>query len=318
MKFLLSVSVCFNLLLFCNSYALDFDTSLGKNDPYYGKYYADLVESLNKIDLNFPSWGFCFKGQPPVDFFNFCRALYEKNNLSKIKPDEQPRIPLVIHQIWLGGPFPEKYKSWQKTWKSLKKLGFKYKLWTEKELAKLPMINRDIYNQSENLGEKSDIARIEILNLYGGIYADTDYESLNPKIFLILNKCYDFYCGLTQLDEHILYAPNAFIAAAKGHPLLRAYINGLAENWKNEKNNFVSVKTGPAYFTGLFMAHLDKCTRDIVFPPTVLYPLGYEHSKELFQEGLNRKEIKARIVKPESIAIHWWEGSWKKPAAKVS
>lgn len=58
---------------------------------------------------------------------------------------------------------------------------WKYKLWTEKEIEELYMLNKDLYDKEPTMYGKSDLARYEILNKYGGIYIDADSIWLNDK-----------------------------------------------------------------------------------------------------------------------------------------
>ena len=64
-------------------------------------------------------------------------------------------------------------------------------LWNEKEINKLTMINRTIYDLEPTLRGKSDIARYEILYQYGGIFLDADsywIEKENSDLNRLLEK----------------------------------------------------------------------------------------------------------------------------------
>lgn len=86
-------------------------------------------------------------------------------------------IPKVFHQIWVGNkPEPRK---WTNTWRTIS--GWKHILWTDKELDQLDMINRDKYEwykKQRIYHGMADIARLEILYRYGGIYVDADTQRL--------------------------------------------------------------------------------------------------------------------------------------------
>src|ERR1700733_22270 len=45
-------------------------------------------------------------------------------------PDSKARIPKTIHQIWLGGPLPEKYLNLQRSWQR-QNPDWEYRLWTD-------------------------------------------------------------------------------------------------------------------------------------------------------------------------------------------
>ena len=103
------------------------------------------------------------------------RDLYNRNAVNAVW-SEVPRIPKIIHHIWLGSPFPEKYKILRETWKKHHP-DWEFVLWTDEDIEAFGLFNKDLYDQSDNYGAKSDIARYEILYRFGGLYIDTDFES---------------------------------------------------------------------------------------------------------------------------------------------
>lgn len=87
-------------------------------------------------------------------------------------------IPRVIHQIWIGKKLPP--QELMNTWKIS---GFDYVLWDEEALSKLTMVNQDKYDYFYNkkvFHGCADIARVEILKQYGGVYIDADTRCLKP------------------------------------------------------------------------------------------------------------------------------------------
>lgn len=272
-----------------------FDISLGKGDRYYNKYYHDKISTHSKTAM-------------------FFRDLYEKNKLLNTKISSKVRIPRIIHQIWLGSRLPKKYKKWQSTWQSLP--GFTYKLWTDEEVKRLQLINRDLFEAAKTYGQKADLLRIELLNQFGGLYVDMDFECINPEVFAFLHHSYDFYTGITPVDCSTFGVNNAIIGATKGHRILVEYIRAIRKNWHKPADGIFSevvLKTGPGLFTKMFLKHANKTTLDIAFPPTVFYPLG------LRQINFIEKyfgSVKRAVIKPESAAIHWWAQAWKKRVKK--
>lgn len=165
----------------------------------------------------------------------------------------QYRIPRIIHQIWLGNQMPEKYVQWVSSWLRLQ--GWTYRLWTDKEVDKLLLYNRTLYNNSENYGEKSDILRLELLYHYGGIYADIDCECINENIFEELHKSYDFYIGFEPLEHGLtneynsIKMCNALIGSIPGHPILKKMIVNMQDNYSAYKNSSPIERTGPDYLS---------------------------------------------------------------------
>lgn len=252
---------------------VDFDTSLK-------------LASYRK--LLSPQWG--------AVVYKVCKNLYYKNGPRYVPYHEQVLIPRTIHQIWLGSPFPEKYRAYAQSWIE-NNPGFTYKLWTDKELAIYPMVNRDLYNAAINYGERSDIARYEILYREGGLYVDTDFECI--RSFEQLHHYYDFYIGMQPLDTGHIQLGSGLIGAAPGHPLLHAVLKELQDNGHEQER--IVLKTGPLFLTKLFCLKAPDLFNPIIaLPSTYFYPRGYKDAAEDRDAWLH----------PESYAIHHWAGSW--------
>jgi len=243
-----------------------------------------------------------FKSPAEKQFYNAFKMSYQKNSPTITKVSGK-KIPKIIHQIWLGSPFPEKYKIFRDSWLRHHP-GWEYRLWTDADVAAFPLHNQAIYDSSSNYGEKSDIARYEILYKFGGLYVDTDFECL--RALDNLHDTYDFYIGVQPLDTNIVQLGIGLIGTVPGHPLLRACINHMAEN----ASHFVQViqRTGPLYFTRVFEAIAPLLyDRTVALPSTYFYPKGYTQTEQ--PEAVWRR--------PESYAVHHWEGSWLKKEAQI-
>lgn len=293
--------------LFSIEYIIDYDDSFGKTDKHYMSFYKFLFKHIN-TNIQLPNNSLDPKFVSALD--RQCRMLYHKNypfNLRKRKRGfKQPRIPLLVHQIWLGSPFPEKYRKWQQTWQNLGN-GWTYKLWTEQEVKELKLFNQAIYDQETNFGAKSDILRMEILYKYGGLYIDTDFECLNPSVFLELHYNLDFYTAFHPADCLVYLLANGLVAATPKHPVIKGYIDELPIKYKLSKSfKEIIATTGPGFFTQMFLKYTNPNFRDIAFPPSFVYPLGHL----LPPQALTFEAIKKSVIKPESFAIHWWESSW--------
>ena len=68
-------------------------------------------------------------------------------------------IAKIIHQIWIGGPLPEKYVILQKTWQELNP-DWQYRLWTDSDLAGFPFRDRKRFEKAKNWGEKNHLGFI--------------------------------------------------------------------------------------------------------------------------------------------------------------
>ena len=87
-------------------------------------------------------------------------------------------IENIVHQIWVGDSQKATWNMMNSWKRYCDKYGWEYKLWRENDLEEIPMKNREIYKyykERNNYQGMSDVARIEILNRYGGIYSDCDF-----------------------------------------------------------------------------------------------------------------------------------------------
>lgn len=233
--------------------------------------------------------------------------IYEEN-IATEEPSEKSRIPKIIHQIWLGGPVPEKYLDWMKGWASLE--GWEYRLWTDKEVKSLKLHNQKLYDMSTNFGEKSDILRLEILQKFGGLYVDVDYECVNLSVFEHLHQQYDFYIGFEPLEHGIIGRSNIFklcnavIAAIPQHPLIKHLITNMKANYLAYSPFAGPIQTsGPSYITRVvaeYVVYRPDRYRNMYLPCTFFYPLT---EREIFID-------KKLDIWPETAGIHYWSGSW--------
>lgn len=228
--------------------------------------------------------------------YEMLKHLYNKNYVEKVPADAPYKIPKILHQIWLGSSFPEKYVAFRDTW--LKNHpDWEYKLWTEKEIDELGLTNQELYNYAINYGERSDIAKYEIIYRFGGSYIDTDYESYKPLDDI--HKAYDFYLGIQPLDTGHVQIGLGLFGARPGHPLLKTAIDEIGK--KDKKIEAIVLRTGPLFFTLLFYHLAPQCTdRVIALPAGFVYPMGYQE----------KAKDKSTWLRPESIANHHWAGSW--------
>lgn len=215
-------------------------------------------------------------------------------------------IPKIIHQICLGSPLPEKFKHLQATWKKHHP-DWEYKLWTDSDVEKMQLRNKVQYDQATNYGEKSDLLSYEILNEFGGVYVDIDFECVKPIDILVEN--FDFFTGVPAWVTVSLN--NGLIATVPGHRIMMACVENISENYKaqteiKDGNWGIFDRSGPFYFTKCFMQATNDHTEGVVvLPASYLYP---------FPPILNRANrtqgVVSTWVMPESFAIHYWAASW--------
>ena len=249
-------------------------------------------------------WDFHSKIESKDEWENLSNV-YEKILVTKDfeKRKSYPQlIPKKIHQIWVGKKkLPKKYKIWMKTWKKYNPT-WEYILWDDEMIDKLELANKDAYYSTSNPGYKSDIARYEILNRFGGLYVDTDFECLGklPDYFLT----YEFVNSVG-----FAYAPsisNSIIISKPNSKILEKTINSIyiPKNFQDPMN--IMHSSGPYIFSKVFFSLSNKEKMNtLMLPSDFFYPLpSFVLSSKIYK-------IKDFITN-ESLAIHHWEVSWTK------
>jgi mannosyltransferase OCH1-like enzyme len=221
------------------------------------------------------------------------QSLYKKNYVDAA--DTTEKIPRKLHQIWLGGELPDKFKKYVDTWRQLHP-AWEYKMWTDADIDNITIERRDVFNVATNLGQKSDILRYEILRQQGGIYVDTDFECLKPLDDLLY---LDFFTGITTDADAQLYI--GILGSVPDHPVMNTCARSLKPYAGNDGNGVMDA-TGPFYFTRCFFSSVGKDTEGVVaFPMAFFYP---------FPNHLRFTEDARKYILPASYAVHHWKTSW--------
>jgi inositol phosphorylceramide mannosyltransferase catalytic subunit len=131
-------------------------------------------------------------------------------------------IPRVIHQIWIGDKQPP--RKWLDTW------GASYMgriLWREGDIDQFCLHNRDKYDyfyKKKDFAGATDIARVEILEQFGGVYLDADSVCINPFDNEDFMKT-DFFSVL-EYDRRVA---NGTIGCVVNHPIMQLYKQRIKE-----------------------------------------------------------------------------------------
>lgn len=264
---------------------VDFDRSMRKEE------FLESIESSRTLtDVG-------IAGSALYDFFH---ALYIKNNFLTITPACAPKIPKIMHWIWIGKEVPEKFKQLQQGWVEMHP-DWEIHIWRDKDIETFGFRNYDLIKKSRNPGAISDLMRYEILYRYGGVYVDYDFECLQPLDEL--SYLYDFYIGIQPLDCGFVQLGTGLVGSIPGHPLLKQVIEDIRARWSSDHGD-VPKETGPVAFTQTFLAHADKGGLiDVALPAHYFYPLGCKEYNLLRDQWLYEG----------SFGIHRWAASWLRP-----
>lgn len=260
---------------------LDFDESMQRAK------FPDAINITKKIT-----------GYDGQAIYNFFKELYNNHTRALNQPQQSPKIPKIIHQIWLGGEVPAAFAPYMNSWITMHlERGWQYKLWTDDDVEAFGLYNKDFYDATDSCGVKSDLLKWEIIHRYGGVYVDMDFECLQPLD--ILHHCFDFYTGLQPLDTFFVQLGAALYAGKPGDPILKHCIETVKDDWHLKG---APSKTGPLHFTKSFYAVANKVDNyvAVAFPASYFYPLGAQ------EQVLKR----SAWVQEGAVAVHHWAKSW--------
>ncbi len=214
-------------------------------------------------------------------------------------------IPKIIHQIWIGNnPMPETLKSYIEGWKHIY-TDYEFILWNDEFVNQkniIPDFLSDVYFKNDlSCVFKSDILRFLIIQKYGGIYLDVDFECIKklPDHFLNFN----FLGGIQNNGETAI----GFFASIQNDPLIEDIINNIIPSVEKSKengtfcNNMIHKILGPEFFTIMCQKYFND-QNYFFFTDEYFYPYWHKES--------HRKFEKFSETCPLCYAVHHWAKSW--------
>ena len=192
---------------------------------------------------------------------------------------------------------PAHVEQWGQSWLDCNP-GWEMRTWTIQDLPRLR--NQQYFDAATTYAQKSDIARYEIIELFGGVYIDADFECLQPIDALLTDL--SFFAGL-QAGWTV---NNGLFGASPHHPVLSAAIERLPASFVGRSILGIPQQTGPEFFTRTIAwtaAHTtqESMGRYRIFPPAFFFP--YLHSEPWLATG----------PFPRAYAVHHWasgDGEW--------
>lgn len=155
----------------------------------------------------------------------------------------------------MGPPMPAEYVRYGESWERHHP-DWQLTLWGWPELYAMSMRNRDLFDDAEQQAPhdairwRVDIARMEILHQYGGIYVDCDTECLRPLDDLLTNRMF-----LPESPNDPSLVTNAVMGAEPAHRFLDALIDGLPANAAAHRGKRLVDTVGGKYLTRQLAAH---------------------------------------------------------------
>ncbi len=190
------------------------------------------------------------------------------------------RFPRLIHQIWLGpAKLPAGAEVFSRGWRRMHPK-WHYQLWTESEIANWDFPERTLFENASNPAMRADILRYVILNRYGGLYVDTDFECLRPIDALLREVDSECFAGIEPPTVSYRWSVcNALIGSLPQSTFLSHLLKKLPESIEIHMGakathgaETIPRATGPAFFTRC----ASECLEVTVFPQPILYPRPHE------------------------------------------
>lgn len=202
-------------------------------------------------------------------------------------------IPRIMHRIWIGDRRVP--RSAERFWRgfSTSNPGWEFMTCGEPLDPSQFELGR-LFASCRNPAELSDLIRYELLWRHGGIYVDTDSESIRGLEPL---RRYPAFVGEVGGDIQ-----TCVIGAVPGHPAIRAMIDRLLEYEEIPHDRSQTETAGPVVFDGVIRARSDVT----VLPPEYFFPWKW-----------NEKMDRSRITANTFIVQHW-DATWvpKAPVTK--
>lgn len=188
-----------------------------------------------------------------------------------------PRIPKIIHQIWIG----QKYRRpelWMQTWGDMNP-EWEYRLWTDDNIPELRC--QAAYDAMPHLSGKADILRYDLLHRFGGVYVDADSECVSP----LTDDLCDNLAFAVHENEYIRpgLTANGVIGTQPGCPLMTAMSDHIEtlQDLAGCASTDVWKVTGPLLLTRTIGRGLFSFVR--IYPSYWFYP---EHCSGLKYAGV--------------------------------
>jgi mannosyltransferase OCH1-like enzyme len=225
--------------------------------------------------------------------------------------ETDPSDPAVDKQAQKpSGKLPEFVEKVKESWEKYHP-NHTVKVWRDEDVT--PLLGRlstefphldEAWKNARTAAEKADIARLAILYVEGGQYADTDLPCLHNTD--IITKNVPFCVGLeSNKSANIdpvgsINIGNAYIAARSGNPIIKRALSNLQPYSEGVNHTSLLTRTGPRLLTRETITGLRNNENPLVMPPVYFYPMPIE--KKSGFHGWYCHDV--------SFAIHLWDGSW--------
>jgi len=139
-------------------------------------------------------------------------------------------IPKIIHQIWVGpNEIPPQCLTYINTVKTLHPK-YEHILWTNDNLPPLPdkvQIQMEKYGKNKKWAFQCDVLRYYLLNEFGGIYLDVDFE-VKKNLTPLMTKPFNITLPPYR-KNHVFWVCNGAFGTEPNNPILIKIIQTLKD-----------------------------------------------------------------------------------------
>ena len=227
------------------------------------------------------------------------KFIKDKYNEILNRPTQKQKIPKILHQVWLGDSMPNREIELCSQVKKYLPPDWQYKLWRNEDLKVLTnFTQKELFDTTPSVAQKSDLLRLHILWEYGGVYCDTDFV-LNKPFEDLLDL--DFFAGIVYDD--IPNISNSILGSSPKNELITD-MQTLETSMLYRDGMDIINTTGQGLITSKIFKHKNNFNNFAVLPNSFLYP--FPNCPSCRNLG---PEYKSYITK-ETYACHLWYGSW--------
>eukprot|EP00475_Leptophrys_vorax_P032366 TRINITY_DN4982_c0_g2_i1.p1 TRINITY_DN4982_c0_g2~~TRINITY_DN4982_c0_g2_i1.p1 ORF type:complete len:358 (+),score=65.72 TRINITY_DN4982_c0_g2_i1:42-1115(+) len=243
-------------------------------------------------------------------------------------------IPPIIHQSWKSTEVPSHtsaeghdypYRKWIRSWPLMNE-GWAYMFWTDDDNNRLFETNPLLETFRESYARhggvlQADYARYAYLYVYGGVYADIDFECLKP--FAPLAESFDLFLSSEPTDQTMALsnkpqiACNAIMGSRPMHPFWLKVLNTIKDKIdRNDCGDPVDC-SGPRMLQKVYENYVSESWDEPVsmLPSQYFYPElaswnGHipRNCETLEREG--KYTCRKSAGNWKSFAVHHWACQW--------
>ncbi len=213
-------------------------------------------------------------------------------------------IPRILHQTAKTAEIPKKWREFQARARSLHP-DWEYRLWTDEDNLALVAGTSDhllsFYKGLPRNIMRADLVRYLILERFGGMYFDFDYEFFKP--FDLLQE--NIVLPRESDDEKDVYLGNCIMASEPRHPFwacaLAELEKGMAALGRDPLEDEIPLLTGPGLMTRSYGICRERGERMFVPPRRLFHP----------QTPRSSGEYHALRDAGNSYGVHHCDGTWR-------